>query len=266
MLPSLTSFWSNKSVLITGASSGLGWALTHALAQYKIHFCLLSRREKEMQILAGQLGNSGSRFWIRACDVRNRQEVESAVHDFVKESGKLDVAWVNSGIGGETSRSKWDWDFVERMIDTNVKGALYTAQACLEVMAKQKHGALVGICSVASMRGLPARSIYSAGKIALTYYLEAMATEYPELQITTIHPGFVDTAINRGNPNRIFLQTPERAAQMMIKAVARKKRVFIYPWQMRIIFHLVRALPFGIYKHIARRMIHLSRPVSTAQT
>jgi len=266
MSNSLTSFWSSKSVLITGASSGLGWALVHALAPYKIHFCLLSRREKELQILAGQLRNSGSRFWIRACDVRNRQEVESAVHDFVKESGKLDVAWVNSGIGGETSRNKWDWDFVERMIDTNLKGALYTAQACLEVMAKQRRGALVGIGSVASMRGLPARSIYSAGKIALTYYLEALATEYPELQITTIHPGFVDTAINRGNPNRLFLQTPERAAQMMIKAVAKKKREFIYPWQMRIIFHLVRALPFGIYKYLARRMIHLSRPMSTAQT
>jgi len=261
---SLTSFWSSKSVLITGASSGLGWALVHALAPYKIHFCLLSRREKELQLLAGQLRNCGSRFWIRACDVRNRQEVERAVQDFVKESGRLDVAWVNSGIGGETSRHKWEWDFVERMIDTNFKGALYTAQACLEVMSKQKLGALVGICSIASMRGLPARSIYSAGKIALTYYLEALAVEYPELQITTIHPGFVDTAINRGNPNRIFLQTPEHAAQMMIKAVAKKKREYIYPWQMKIIFHLIRALPFGIYKRLARRMIHLSRPSSTA--
>jgi hypothetical protein len=256
----LTSFWSNKSVLITGASSGLGWSLVHALAPYKIHFCLLARREKEMQILAGQLRNSGSRFWIRACDVRSRQEVERAVRDFVQESGKLDVAWMNSGIGGETSRRKWDWEFVERMLDTNFKGALYTAQACLEVMAKQNHGALVGICSAASMRGLPGRSMYSATKIALTYYLEAIATEYPELQITTIHPGFVDTAINRGNPNRIFLQTPERAAQRMIKAVAKKKRVFIYPWQMRLIYHAVRALPFGIYKILARRMIHLTRP------
>jgi short-subunit dehydrogenase len=261
----LTSYWSNKSVLITGASSGLGWALAHALAPYKVHLCLLARREKELQILAGQLRKSGSTSWIRSCDVRDREQVESAIRDFVKETGRLDVAWVNSGIGGETSRNKWDWDFVERMIDTNLKGALYTAQACLEVMTRQKRGTIVGICSAASMRGLPARSIYSAGKIAFTYYLEALATEYPELQITTIHPGFVDTAINRGNPNRLFLMQPEPAAELMIKAVAKKKRVFIFPWQMKIVYHLVHALPYAIYKPLARRMVHLSRPMSTAQ-
>lgn len=256
----LTSYWSHKSVLITGASSGLGWALAHALAPYKIHFCLLARREAEMQRLAAQLESTGSRFWIRACDVRHRNEVEKAVKDFVAESGKLDVAWVNSGIGGETSRVKWDWEFVEHMIDTNFKGALYTAQACLDVMSQQKHGALVGVCSAAAMRGLPARSIYSATKVALAYYLESAAVEYPELQITTIHPGFVDTAINRGNPNRIFLMMPERAAHIMIKAVAQKKREIIFPWQMKVIYHVVRVAPFIIYNRLARRMIHLSRP------
>ena len=258
----LTSSWSSKSVLITGASSGLGRAITEALAPYQIHFCLLARREDELRQLQEKLKPTGSRFWIRACDVRHRAEVERAVKDFVSESGKLDVAWVNSGIGGETSRRKWDWDFVERMIDTNLKGALYTAQTCLEVMARQKHGALVGICSIASMRGLAARSLYSATKIGIAYYLESAAVEYPELQITTIHPGFVDTAINRGNPNRIFLMTADRAAQLMIKAVAKRKRVYIYPWQMKIIYHAVRALPFAIYKPIARRMIHMTRPSS----
>jgi len=251
----LTSYWSSKSVLITGASSGLGRALTEALAPFNIHFCLLARRENELRQLEEKLKPAGSRFWIRACDVRHRAEVERAVKDFLTESGKLDVAWVNSGIGGETSRRKWDWDFVERMIDTNLKGALYTAQACLDVMSRQQHGALAGICSIASMRGLPARSLYSATKVAFSSYLESTAVEYPELQITTIHPGFVDTAINRGNPNRIFLMTADRAAQLMIKAVAKRKREFIYPWQMRIIYHLMRALPFSIYKLIARNGI-----------
>lgn len=259
----LSSYWTGKSVLITGASSGLGWALTEALAPYKIHFALLARREAEMQKLVAQLQSTGSRFWIRACDVRHRNEVDKAVKDFVTESGKLDVAWVNSGIGGETSRVKWDWEFVERLIDTNFKGALYTAQACLEVMSKQNHGVLVGICSAASMRGLPARSIYSATKIAFAYFLESTAVEYPEVQITTVHPGFVDTALNRGNPNRIFLMTRERAAHIMVKAVAQGRREIIFPWQMKVIYRLVRAAPFSIYSRFARRMIHLSRPCAS---
>ena len=259
MPSSITSFWSRKSVLITGASSGLGWALTEALAPYNIHFCLLARREVEMRQLAEKLHSSGSRFWIRACDVRDRGAVERVVKDFANASGRLDAAWVNSGIGGETSRRKWDWDFVERMIDTNLKGALYTSRVCLELMAQQKHGALAGICSAASLRGMPARGIYSATKIALAYYLEAVAPEYPELQITVIHPGFVDTPINRGNPNRIFLMTSERAAEIMIRAVARGKRKCIYPWQMNLIYRVVQALPDGIWHPLAKRLVHVAQ-------
>lgn len=258
----LASFWTGRSVLITGASSGLGWALTEALAPYEIHFALLARREAEMNRLAEKLRHTGSRFAIYRCDVRDRDQVQRAVQDFVRNSGKVDVAWVNSGIGGETSRAKWDWEFVERVIDTNFKGAVCTAQACLEVMAKQGHGTLIGICSVASVRGLPARSIYSATKIAFTCYLESVAVEYPELQITTVHPGFVDTALNRGNPNRIFLLSPERAAHIMIKAVAQGRRQIIFPWQMKALYHLMRTLPFGVYSRLARRMIHISRPES----
>ena len=139
------------------------------------------------------------------------------------------------------------------MIDTNLKGAIYTTEACLRVMAPRGRGALVAVSSAAAMRGLPGRAIYSATKIGLAYYFEALALEYPELRFTTIYPGFVDTPINRGNPNRIFLLTPERAASIMLRAVARGRREIIYPWQMKVLFHLGRALPFGLYRRLASR-------------
>jgi short-subunit dehydrogenase len=90
--------------------------------------------------------------------------------------------------------------------------------------------------------------------------MEAMAAELPQIQFTTIYPGFVDTAINRGNPRRLWLMMPPQAAQLMIKAVAKRQREYIYPWQMRLIFHLVRALPAGIYRWLGGKMIELSRP------
>lgn len=67
----IKNFWQDKAVLITGASSGIGWALTEELAQYGVHFGLLSRRQLRMQQLADSLRGSGSKFWIRSCDVRD---------------------------------------------------------------------------------------------------------------------------------------------------------------------------------------------------
>jgi hypothetical protein len=256
----LANYWTGKAVLITGASSGLGYALVEALAPYRVHFGLLSRRLEPMQELAAKLQVSGSQFWLRRCDVQKRAGVESAVADFVKAAGRLDVAWVNSGIGGETSYRRWDWNKVENMLQTNLNGALYTAHACLQHMVSQKRGAIVAISSASAMRGLAGRSIYSMTKIALAYYMEAMAAELPQIQFTTIYPGFVDTPLNRGNPNRLWLMTADRAAQLMLNAVAKRKREYIYPFQMKLIFHLVRALPAGIYRWLGGKMIELSRP------
>lgn len=256
----LTSYWSGKSVLITGASSGLGAALVEALAPFGVRFGLLSRRVEEMQALADKHKNSGSTFWIRACDVRERDNVIAAVHDFRQHAGRIDAAWVNSGIGGDTSFARWSWDKVENMLDTNLKGAIYTTRACAEIMATQKSGALIGICSASSMRGIGARGIYSLTKIGFAYFLESLAVELPELQVTIIHPGFVDTPLNRGNPNRFWLMLPERAAQMMIKAVAQRKSVYIYPWQMKLLYRLVHALPSGLYRKLGRKALELGRP------
>lgn len=260
MGPNLTSYWSDKSVLITGASSGLGWALTKALAPYGIRFGLLSRRQERMQQLAENLKNTDSTFWIQTCDVREREQVLSAVKEFHKTTGKIDVAWVNSGISVDSSFDKWSWESFENLIDTNLKGAVYTVQACLELMVPQSSGTIVGIGSAASMRGLPTRGVYSLTKVSLDYFLQSKAVELPEIQFTIIHPGFVDTPINQGNPNRLWLLTPEKAAEIMIKAVAKRKRFFVYPVRMSLLFKLVRALPLPVYEWLARKMMHLSRP------
>jgi short-subunit dehydrogenase len=260
----LESYWRGKAVLITGASSGLGAAITEALAPFQVKFGLLSRREEKMKEMADRLANSGSMFWTRSCDVRNREEVFAAVKDFRQAAGRIDAAWVNSGIGGDTSFRRWQWESFDNMMHTNLHGAIYTTIACLEVMAAQKSGAIVGIGSAASMRGMGGRSIYSLTKIGLHYFLESMAAELPEIQFTIIHPGFVDTPLNQGNPNRFWLMQPPQAARLMIKAVARRRRVVIYPLPMKILYRIVQIVPAGLYRALAHRAIRLSRPAKAA--
>jgi short-subunit dehydrogenase len=256
----LQSFWQRKRVLITGASSGLGAALVEALAPFEIHFCLLSRTVEPMEELAARHSGNGSQFWIRRCDVRNREEVESSVEAFVNAAGAPDVVWLNSGVVGDTSFQYWDWNLVENILNTNLHGALYTAHTCLRFMVPENQGTIVAISSAAAMRGLGGRSIYSLSKIGLAYYMESMAAELPNIQFTTIYPGFVDTPINRNNPNRIWLITAEDAAQRMIRAVANRKASYIYPFRMKLLFHGIRALPVPFYRFLSRRMMRISRP------
>lgn len=244
----LRKFWTGKKVVITGASSGLGYALVRELAQYKVSFGLFARRDDVMQSLAKELKHTGSQFFIKACDVQKREEIENAIREFHTKENGLDVVWVNSGVGGETSFRVWNWDRMEAMIDTNLKGAVYTTEVSRRIMAAQGKGTIAGICSIASIRGLPTKGIYSATKIALETYLEAVSIENPELQVTIIHPGYVDTAINSGQPNRFFLMNPPKAAKLMVNAVAKKKLVFIFPWQMKILFRFARLLPARVYR------------------
>jgi short-subunit dehydrogenase len=260
MTERLRRFWQEKRVVITGASSGLGAALVAALSPYRVHFCLLSRRVEAMQELASKQTCSGSQFWIRACDVKRREDVEVSIAAFVEAAGAPDVAWVNSGVVGDTSFQYWKWEIVENIIDTNIKGALYTAQTCLRYMVPQKQGTIVAISSSAAMRGLAGRSVYSLSKIGLAYYMESMAVELPEIQFTTIFPGFVDTPANRNNPNRFWLLTAEDAAQRMIRAVADGKSTYIYPFKMNLLFRTIRALPSFAYFPLARRLMRITRP------
>jgi len=256
----LQDYWQEKNVVITGASSGLGAGLVDALAPYNIHFCLLSRRVEPMEDLARRHRSGGSHFFIKACDVRNRAEVDAAIEEYVRAAGPPDVAWVNSGVAGDTSFAGWDWSAVENILATNLNGAIYTAYACLRFMLPQKKGAIVAISSAAAMRGLGGRSIYSMTKIALAYYMESMAAELPEIQFTTIYPGFVDTPINRNNPRRFWVVKSPDAAQRMIRAVAQKKISYIYPFPMKLLFHAIRALPAAWYRALSRRAMNLSRP------
>ena len=109
------------------------------------------------------------------------------------------------------------------------------------------------------MRGFPRHGIYSLTKIGLTYFLESLAAELPQIQVTIIHPGYVDTPINAGNPNRFWLMQPDRAAQLMITAVAKRKPIYIFPWQMRLVYHLVRLVPSGLYRKLSAKMFRGNR-------
>ncbi|MFZ5515166.1 MAG: SDR family NAD(P)-dependent oxidoreductase [Candidatus Zhuqueibacterota bacterium] len=255
MTKKIATYWTGKSVVVTGASSGLGKAVVEALAPFTIRFCLLSRREEPMLELANSLKSSGSTFWVKRCDVQVREQVYAAIQEFHSVAGSIDAVWVNSGIGSNSSFEKWNWEDVEATIDTNLKGAIYTTRACLEAMVPQGRGTVIAIGSAASMRGLPTRGIYSLTKIGLHYFIESLAAELPMIQFTMIHPGYVETPIISKNMKPLWVMPAEKAARIMIAAVADRKKLLIYPFPMKVLYRLVKLIPLPLYVTVARKII-----------
>ncbi len=255
------TFWQGKRIFITGTTSGLGLAVVEALAPLPVTIGMFSRNSDKLQEITHDLKGKPARLWWHAGDVRDRKQVETAVQAFAAFAGGLDVVWANSGISLDTRQVKWQWDAYHTIIETNLHGAVYTIQAALQAMGGQHaRGHVVGIGSAASMRGLPGRGIYSLTKISLAYFLESLVSEFPEVSFHIIHPGFVDTPINQGNPNRFWLLHPPQAAQIMLREVARGKKRIIYPWQMKWLYHLVHCLPEPIYYWIAKKAATKSIP------
>src|SRR5208282_39585 len=138
-------------------------------------------------------------------------------------------------------------------LDVNVVGMLHTFQPFLPGMRAARKGKLVGIASVAGFRGLPGAGAYSASKAAAISYLESLRVELvgSGVQVITICPGYVATPMTAGNPYRMpFLLSPERAAILMVRAIAAGRRFYILPWQLQWAGRLFSVLPRPIFDRV----------------
>jgi Short-chain dehydrogenases of various substrate specificities len=142
------------------------------------------------------------------------------------------------------------------VFETNVLGLLHVFQPFIAPMREAGGGTLVGIASIAGFRGLPGSGAYSASKAAAIAYLESLRVELrgSGIAVVTICPGYVATAMTVDNPYRMpFLMQPDEAARKIARAIARRKRFYVLPWQMALAGRVFRALPRPLYDRILAR-------------
>ena len=135
-------------------------------------------------------------------------------------------------------------------------GLVHTFQPFVAAMRERGHGSLVGIASVAGLRGIPYAGAYSASKAAAIKYLEALRVEMRAsgVMVTTICPGYVDTEMTRENPYRMpFILSAEEAARRFARVIAARERYAIIPWQMAIVGRILQALPDAVYDRLASK-------------
>lgn len=184
----------NKVIIITGASSGIGKALSIECDRLGAKLSLAARNENKLNQLNAQLKGSDHLF-IRT-DVKNEKECENLIRNTVEKFGCIDVMINNAGISMRALFSEVDLNVLHQLMDTNFWGTVYCSKFALPYLL-QSHGSLVGVSSVAGYKGLPGRTGYSASKFAMNGFLEVVRIENIKngLNVLTVCPGFTSSNI-----------------------------------------------------------------------
>jgi len=241
-------------VFITGASSGIGQAL--ALQYYRAgwRLALVARRPAELHAWAEAEGLSADRYRVYAADVSDMAQITAAGRDCVAAQGLPDVVIANAGISvGIDSAIREDLDVMQRVYATNNLGMAATFQPFITPMQTRGSGALVGIASVAGIRGLPGHAAYCSSKAAVISYCESLRGECRPfgVKVVTIAPGYIDTPLTRENRYRMpFLMRPQDFAERAFQAISSGVSFRVIPWQMGVVARLLRLLPNALFDRL----------------
>lgn len=231
-----------NTVVITGASSGIGRALALEYAGRGCHLGLTARRlpvleELRREILAAH-GSKGIRVEVASLDVSQEQTVADGLQALFAALGGVEVVIVNAGVNDVTEIGKSDFEKQVRMIKTNVIGAIATVDAAVAYFLTRGKGQVVGISSLASLQPIPLQAAYCASKAGLSMYLDSARIELRarNIDITNILPGYIKTDIVEGVDigKMPFAVSPERAAREIADLVERRVKLGIvpaFPWK-----------------------------------
>jgi len=246
-----------QRVFITGASSGIGAALAREYAARGAVLGLLGRRRDALDQLRQSLPHS-SRHQVYSVDVLDRAALAGAAQDFIAVNGGADIVIACAGISqGTLTEQADDLTVFDAVFATNMNATVATFAPFIAAMKTQSTPCrLVGIGSVAGIRGMRGAGAYCASKAALHSYCEALRVELrpSNIRVVTIAPGYIDTPMTRANRFPMpFLMPPERFATRAVAAIARGDSYRVLPWQMGVVAKLLRLMPNALFDRLFAR-------------
>ena len=241
-------------VFITGASSGIGQALAERFYVAGYRVALLARREAELTAWATAQGWPSDRWRVWGADVAVADSIVHAGQRCIDEWGLPDVVIANAGISiGMDTAERGDIDVMTRTFATNNVGLAATFHPFVAAMRARGSGRLVGIASVAAIRGLPGHGAYCASKAGVVSYCESLRGELrgSGVKVVTLVPGYIDTPLTRKNRYAMpFLMAADAFADRAFAAIERGISYRVIPWQMGVVAKLLRLLPNALYDRL----------------
>ncbi len=236
------SFFQNKVAIVTGASSGIGWATALALAKEGAWVALSARRGEALRELAQEIERQGGKALAIPTDVSVKEQVEQMIREVIAQWSRVDILVTNAG---EYIRGRIvDLDPAElrRSLDINYFGGVYCIKAVLPHMLAQKSGSIVAVTSLDGKIGLPLDAPYVSAKFALTGFFEVLRQELhgTGISVTNVLPGRVDTPLvsDLEVPWISAKISPEKVARAVLDGIRKRKPIVITPPQARLLYYV----------------------------
>lgn len=242
-----------KKIFITGASSGIGLALAKEYAAHYLHhgvvLGLVGRKFDALQQLADMLKlEYNATCAIYALDVRDSTALNTAATDFMTRYGTTNIVIASAGVSsGTLTERKEDIAAFQAVMDVNLMGMVHTFNPFIASMKNaNEQTQLVGIASVAGIRGLPGAGAYSASKAAAITYLESLRVEMKafNIHVSCVSPGYIRTPMTDINQYAMpFLMDAHIFAKKCREVIEQKRRFVVIPWQMGLLARFMRFIP-----------------------
>jgi short-subunit dehydrogenase len=248
---------SGKTILITGASSGLGEEMARQFAARGHDLALCARRTDRLEALRAELTarHPGQRVEVRALDVDDHDQVFEVFGAFRTDLGTLDRVVVNAGLGKGAPIGTGRFDANKQTAVTNFVGALAQTEAAMEIFRAQNAGHLVMISSMSAMRGMPrTATTYAATKAGVAHLAEGLRVELAgtPIKVSVIYPGYIRSEMNEKVENAPFIVSTEKGVAAIVDAVEKEKaRAHVPAWPWVPVGAAMRHLPLPL----ARRML-----------
>lgn len=238
-----------KTVLITGASSGIGKALAIKYATPGVNLLLMGRNEQRLQEVKTLCMANGNNVEMAVIDVANKEQLESKILEW-DDHYKIDLVFANAGISGGTSihdiNSPEQFDDV---IDINIKGVFSTVNPLISRMIARKSGHIALLSSMAGFCGMPTAVAYSVSKVSVKAYGDAIRPllKPKGVKVSTIFPGFIKTPMTEVNNFKMpFLIEADEAAEIIVDKISKGKAYIAFPLPMFLISFAIANMPYFI--------------------
>lgn len=254
------------NVFITGASSGIGAALAREFASRGATLGLVARRRDALETLVSSLPG---RHFVYGVDITHKDDLIAAAQAFERDAGGTDIVIANAGISvGVKTEYYEDLAQFDQVFAVNVLAMPATFHPFIARMKSVRRGTLVGIASVAGVRGLPGSDAYCASKSAVITFLESLRVEMAKhhIRVVTISPGFIRTEMTAKNPYRMpFLTDANVFARRAADAIIAGERYRTIPWQMGVLATILKFMPRWLFDRLIANRRQKPRAAAATQ-